>query len=77
MKAEFEAGIRANLDMIASLSVEEDRDALLAKVSMMVGAVLLSRTVNDETLARQILNAAGSQIAARAKPSGGKQEGVQ
>lgn len=77
VKAEFEAGIRTNLEMIASLSAEEDRDALLAKVSMMVGAVLLSRTVNDETLARQILNAAGSQIAAHAKPSGGKQEGVQ
>lgn len=77
VKAEFEAGIRANLDMIASLSAEEDRDALLAKVSMMVGAVMLSRTVNDETLARQILNAAGSQIAAHAKLPGGKPEGVQ
>ncbi|WP_051988231.1 TetR/AcrR family transcriptional regulator [Bosea sp. UNC402CLCol] len=62
VKAEFEAGIRANLDMIASLSGEENSDALLAKLSMMVGAVLLSRTVNDETLARRILNAAGSQF---------------
>ena len=62
--------------MTASPSTEEDRDALLAKLSMTVVAVLLSRTVNDETLARQILNAAGSQIAAHAKPPGGEQERV-
>lgn len=77
VKAEFEAGIRANLDMIASLSAGEDRDALLARLSMMVGAVLLSRTVNDEALARQILNAAGSQIDGRARTTNGEQERAQ
>ncbi|UZF95925.1 hypothetical protein [Bosea sp. NBC_00550] len=77
MKAEFEAGIRAKLHIIASLSAEEGRDTLLAKVSMMVGAVLLSRTVNDETLARQILNAAGSQIAGGASTTNGELERVQ
>ncbi|MGF7053252.1 TetR/AcrR family transcriptional repressor of nem operon [Bosea sp. OAE752] len=73
VKAEFEAGIRANLDMIASLSGEENSDALLAKLSMMVGAVLLSRTVNDETLARRILNAAGSQLDGHTKTTKGAQ----
>lgn len=68
VKASFEAGIRTHLGilgrMIGETSGEEDSSKAMAVLSTMVGAVLLSRAVNDEALSKQILEAAAESIRA-------------
>ena len=73
VKAAFEAGIRAQLDMISGWLGEREADAM-AVLATMVGAVLLSRIVNDETLSRRFLEAASASISGQAGPIAGQPE---
>ncbi|PJG51274.1 TetR family transcriptional regulator [Bradyrhizobium forestalis] len=70
VKAAFEAGIKAHLDVlgrfIAENSDEASRDKAMAILATMVGAVTLSRVVNDPDLARALLDAAAAQVRATA-----------
>nr|WP_291061458.1 TetR/AcrR family transcriptional regulator [Hyphomonas sp.] len=66
VKASFESGIRTHLEilgqMIGETGGDEARDKSMAVLSTMVGAVLLSRAVNDKALSKQILDAASESI---------------
>lgn len=66
VKAEFEAGIKAHLDVlgrfIAGAGDEASRGKAMAILATMVGAVTLSRVVNDPDLAQALLNAAAEQV---------------
>jgi TetR/AcrR family transcriptional regulator, transcriptional repressor for nem operon len=66
VKASFEAGIKAHLEVLGRLLAEtEDSEAkgkAMAVLSQMVGAVTLSRAVNDPGLAQSLLDAAAEQI---------------
>jgi TetR/AcrR family transcriptional repressor of nem operon len=68
VKASFEAGIKTHVEMLAGLIGETDggqpNDKAIAILSMIVGAVTLSRAVNDSVLARAILDAAADQVRA-------------
>jgi TetR/AcrR family transcriptional repressor of nem operon len=66
VKASFEAGIKGYLETLERLIAETDgKDAdgkAMAVLSTMVGAVILSRVVNDSDLAQAFLDAATDQI---------------
>ncbi|RUU18415.1 TetR/AcrR family transcriptional regulator [Mesorhizobium sp. M6A.T.Ca.TU.002.02.2.1] len=66
VKASFEAGIREYLEMLGSWVSETDGEEAggkaMAILSTMVGAVLLSRVVNDPDLAQAFLDAATDQV---------------
>lgn len=66
VKASFEAGIKGYLDMlgnwIGEADTEEPRGKAMAILATMVGAVVLSRVVNDPDLAQAILDAATDQV---------------
>jgi TetR/AcrR family transcriptional repressor of nem operon len=66
VKASFEAGIKAHLQvlgrMIAETDGEEPRGKAMAILSTMVGALTLSRVVNDPDLAKAFLDAAAQQV---------------
>ena len=66
VKAAFEAGIRAHLEVIGRFIAQTDGDELngkaMAILSTMVGAVTLSRVVNDPDLAQAFLDAAVEQV---------------
>jgi TetR/AcrR family transcriptional repressor of nem operon len=66
VKAAFEAGIREYIRFISSLTGEAGDDEpdskAMAVLSTMVGAVLLSRAVNDDKLSRQIMQAAADGV---------------
>jgi TetR/AcrR family transcriptional regulator, transcriptional repressor for nem operon len=66
LKASFEAGIRAHLEILGRLIAETDGETpngkAMAILSTMVGAVTLSRVVNDPDLAQAILDAAAQQV---------------
>ena len=68
VKASFEAGIRAHLEVLGRLTAETDGKGPKAKrkamaiLSTMVGALTLSRAVNDPDLARAFLDAALKQV---------------
>src|SRR5689334_21372441 len=66
VKAEFEAGIKAHLDVlgrfIAGTGDEASRGKAMAILATMVGAVTLSRVVNDPDLAQALLDAAAEQV---------------
>ena len=72
VKASFEAGVKQHLEIlgrfIAETNGEETEGKAMAILSTMVGAVLLSRVVNDTGLAQAFLDAATDQVreAARA-----------
>jgi TetR/AcrR family transcriptional repressor of nem operon len=61
VKASFEAGIREYLEVLGSLvgdaEGEEPRRKAMTILSTLVGAVVLSRAVNDEQLSKQFLQA--------------------
>ena len=69
VKASFEAGIREYLEMLG-LCVEEAEGKddpcgkAMAILSTMVGAMVLSRVVNDEQLSKQFLQAAAKSVMA-------------
>jgi TetR/AcrR family transcriptional repressor of nem operon len=66
LKASFEAGIKEHLEMlgrwIGETNGEESRGRAMAILSTMVGAVVLSRAVNDEQLSKQLLQAAAKWV---------------
>jgi len=66
VKAAFEAGIKEYLQILGRLIAETDRESAsckaMAVLSTMVGALTLSRAVNDPDLARAILDAAVKQV---------------
>ena len=66
VKASFEAGIKEYLEMLGRWLGEADGEELSGKamaiLSTMVGAVLLSRAVNDERLSKQFLQAAAESV---------------
>jgi TetR/AcrR family transcriptional repressor of nem operon len=66
VKASFEAGIRAHLEVLGRLIAEtndsEAKGKAMAILSTMVGALTLSRVVNDPDLAQAFLDTAAQQI---------------
>jgi TetR/AcrR family transcriptional regulator, transcriptional repressor for nem operon len=67
VKAEFEAGIRKQLEFLTHILSESGRAKKCEKKAMsiastMVGAVTLARVVNDPRLAQSILDAAAESI---------------
>ena len=66
VKASFEAGIKEHLEIlgrfIAKSSGEESDGKAMAILSTMVGALILSRVVNDPDLAQAFLDAATDQV---------------
>ncbi|MCP1968555.1 TetR/AcrR family transcriptional regulator [Bradyrhizobium elkanii] len=66
VKAAFEEGIKAHLEVIgrfiAETDVEEHSGRAMAILSTMVGAVVLSRAVNDEHLSGHLLQAAAESV---------------
>jgi TetR/AcrR family transcriptional regulator, transcriptional repressor for nem operon len=66
VKAAFEAGIKAHLEVLGRFIAESGGDAssgkAMAILSTMVGAVTLSRVVNDPDLAQALLDAAVEQV---------------
>jgi TetR/AcrR family transcriptional repressor of nem operon len=66
LKASFEVGIKEHLKMlgrwIGGTDGKESRGRAMAILSMMVGAVVLSRAVNDERLSEQFLQAAAKWV---------------
>jgi TetR/AcrR family transcriptional regulator, transcriptional repressor for nem operon len=65
VKASFEAGIREYLELlgrwVGEADGEEPSGKAMAILSTMVGAVLLSRAVNDEHLSKRFLQAAAER----------------
>jgi TetR/AcrR family transcriptional repressor of nem operon len=68
VKASFEAGIKAHLEVLGRLIAKVDgkgprgKRKVMAILSTMVGALTLSRAVNDPKLARAFLDAAVKQV---------------
>jgi TetR/AcrR family transcriptional repressor of nem operon len=68
VKASFEAGIKAHLEVLSRLIAKVDgkgprgKRKVMAILSTMVGALTLSRAVNDPKLARAFLDAAVKQV---------------
>jgi len=66
VKASFEAGIKAHLELLSGLIGETDGEEpngkAMAILSTMVGALILSRTVNDERLSKRFLQAAAKSV---------------
>ena len=70
VKASFEAGIKEYLEvltrMVADMNGNAPESKAMAILSTMVGAVTLSRVVNDPDLAQALLDAAAEQVRAAA-----------
>ena len=64
VKASFEAGIKAYLDVLGRMVAETDdkEGKAMAILSTMVGALTLSRAVNDPDLSQAFLDAAARQV---------------
>lgn len=66
VKASFETGVRTYLELldrlISETQGEEFRSKSMAILSMMVGALTLSRAVNDPELAQAFLDAVAMQV---------------
>src|SRR6266545_1416703 len=66
VRASFEAGIKAYLEvlgrMVAETNGEEPKGKAMAILSTMVGALTLSRVINDADLAQAFLDAAVEQV---------------
>jgi len=66
VKKSFETGIKAHLEILSRLisdtAGEQPNGKAMAILSTMVGALTLSRIVNDRDLAQGILEAAAKQI---------------
>ena len=68
VKASFEAGIRAHLELLGRMMAESEGEVskgkAMAVLSTMVGAMTLARVVNDPDLAQAFLDAAAAQVRA-------------
>ncbi|SEG72626.1 TetR/AcrR family transcriptional regulator [Bosea lathyri] len=69
VKAAFEGGIKHYLDLMGRWTGKADGDdadgKAMAMLSTMVGAVLLSRAVNDEQMSKRFLQAATESVLAQ------------
>ncbi|CAN7162579.1 TetR/AcrR family transcriptional regulator [Bosea sp. LjRoot90] len=78
VKASFEAGIKEYLEMMGSwvgkAEGEEPNGKAMAKLSTMVGAVLLARAVNDRQMSKRFLQAAAESVLSQS-PAGDTQPG--
>ncbi len=81
VKASFEAGIREYLEMLGRwLGKPEGQDPsgkVMAIFSTMVGAVVLSRALNDEQLSKQFLQAAADAVRMELSTGNAGQESLQ
>ena len=81
VKASFEAGVREYLKMLGSWvgepGGEEPSGKAMAILSTMVGAVVLSRAVNDERLSKQFLEAAAKDVLMGLSAGEAQQESLQ
>ena len=81
VKASFEAGIREYLEMLGRWIDEADGGEpggkAMAILSTMVGAVLLSRAVNDERLSVRFLQAAADSVQMAASASNNARRPIQ
>jgi len=81
VKASFEAGIKAHLELLGRLIGETDGEEpdgkAMAILSTMVGALILSRTVNDERLSKRFLQAAAKSVRTRSSASDAAQGPLQ
>jgi len=81
VKASFEAGIRKYLEMLGNWLGDADGDEpsrkAMAILSTMVGAVVLSRAVNDERLSKQFLQAAAESVLAGTSAGDGQEGPLQ
>lgn len=73
VKASFEAGIKEYLEMLSGWIGEADGKAM-AVLSTMVGAVLLSRVINDKRLSKRFLQSAVESVL-RESSAGGARRG--
>src|SRR5881394_2737684 len=66
VKASFEAGIRKYLETLerwgGGATGVDSTDRAMATLSIMVGALMLSRAVNDKRLAKRLLQAAAKSV---------------
>lgn len=73
VKASFEAGIREYLGMlgpwVGEAEGKEPSGKAMAILATMVGAMVLSRAVNDKPLSKQFLQAASEAVALQAQPN--------
>ena len=73
VKASFEAGIRQYLQMLdlwfGETEGKEPSGRAMAILATMVGAMVLSRAVNDEPLSKQFLQAGSEAVALQAQPN--------
>lgn len=69
VKASFESGIKKYLEMlgdwIGEPGSEDGADKAMAALSTMVGALVLSRAVNNKRLSKRFLQAAANDVLAR------------
>jgi TetR/AcrR family transcriptional repressor of nem operon len=81
VKASFEAGIRKYLDMlghwVGGTDGEESADNAMAILSTMVGALVLSRAVNNKRLSKRLLQAAAKDVLVRSSTRDKRQGSVQ
>ena len=81
IKASFEAGIRKYLEMLGHWTGEPDgedsTDKAMAILSTMVGALVLSRAVNNKRLSKRFLQAAAKDVLARSSATDAQQEPIQ
>lgn len=69
VKAAFEVGIKEHLEMLTGWIGEADSEPdskAMAVLSTMVGAVMLSRAVNDEQLSKRLLGSAADSVLSQA-----------
>ena len=66
VKASFEAGIKGHLEIMERIIGKPGANGFsgkaMAALSTMIGAVVLSRAINDEQLSKQILQAAAESV---------------
>ena len=81
VKASFEAGIRKYLEMlgrwIGAPDAEDSTDKAMAILSTMVGALLLSRAVNNKRLSKRFLQAAANDVLVRSSATIAQQGPIQ
>jgi TetR/AcrR family transcriptional repressor of nem operon len=81
VKASFEAGIKSYLEMLGQWIGEPDGEdstgKALATLSTMVGALVLSRAVNNKRLSKQFLQAAAKSVLTTSSASESQQGSLQ
>jgi TetR/AcrR family transcriptional regulator, transcriptional repressor for nem operon len=81
VKASFEAGIRKHLELlgrwVGDPDDEDSSEKAMAILATMVGAVLLSRAVNDTRLSKRFLQAAAKSVLMTSSASDAQQGSLQ